>query len=793
MRRQLAFFLLLFTTLSFAQKISETNKPNPTSKNTLEVKGFSVPVEVVDSLEVENDSTFVEVILPISKKDSIRFLNFSIPKLGILKNELIKTPHEEEADSLPRKFEIMGRLSLDHDSRLVSTNLFIQLLDSFSIERTQYNLRLIELRKVFQKPIKEMNEITVEDYKIFYSDGKETHLDTTLNINKDYRHNYLRRDYFEVLTFPNTGEGYNKLGYDFQGEKKTPQIGARAKHFAYLEEEKTPYFKVPTPMTELFFKSVFEQGQMVDALITVNTSPRFNLSVAHKAYRSLGKYINTLGGGTNLRFTTNYTSKNYRYRQYSHYVAQRLENQANGGLDSLSVYFFEKAVEEFDYDGFLDRSRLTNNIEVDNTLSGRRYYIDQQYDLIIGGNNKMYNYERPKILTAGYKINYEIKQFNYNNIKANGFFGTVSGTSNYQVSNRLDKMENEIYAIYNKKKFGKLKVGIRFFDWNYFIIFPEDKKRDEPVNRGPNPTSIKTNQFALDSYWEKIFLKFQFRAEGYFSIKKLYSTQFLSGAISRQFKNQMYVEAKLSIRDQSPNFNFFLHRSNFIEYDWYNPNFVNQKFNTVEFVFNHPFWGNFKGKYELINNYTFFKNLLPTKRMINFLEKTNKLEEELVVAPEQCENQITYLKLRWNNIINIGKFSLANTLQYQKVAQTGTKESFKPLNVPEWNIRSSLFFSSNLFGKALYLQTGITAQYFTKYYGDRYSPIIGEFISQNHTEIGNFPRVDFFMNAKIQQTRLFLKFEHFNDDNTGYNYYSAPFTPYRDSILRFGIVWNFFQ
>ena len=55
---------------------------------------------------------------------------------------------------------------------------------------------------------------------------------------------------------------------------------------------------------------------------------------------------------------------------------------------------------------------------------------------------------------------------------------------------------------------------------------------------------------------------------------------------------------------------FFLHRSNFIEYDWYNPNFVNQKFNTLEFVFNHPFWGNFKGKYELINNYTFFQKLI---------------------------------------------------------------------------------------------------------------------------------------------------------------------------------------
>ena len=795
MRRQLAVFFLLYTALSFAQEVNDIKEADAKLNNTLEIVGFSVPVKVVDSLIVTNDSIIVEVIQPISQKDSIRFLNFSVPKLGILKNVVVKTLEEKDVDSLPKRFEIMNRINLDHDSRLLSVKLFTQLLDSFSIERTQYKLRLVELRKLVQKPIKEMSEITIEDYKIFYSDGTEKHLDTTLNINKDYRFNYLRKDYFEILTFPNTGEGFNKLGYDFQREKKTPQIGARGKHFAYIEEEETPYFEVPTPMTELFFKSVFEQGQMVDALITVNTSPRFNLSVAHKAYRSLGRYINTLGGGTNLRFTTNYTSKNYRYRQRSHFVAQRLENQANGGLDSLSVYFFEKAIEEFDYDGFLDRSRLNNNVEVENTLVGRRYYLDQQYDVIIGGNNKMYNYERPKRLTVGHKINYEIKQFNYDNseLDLKGFFGTASGTSRYNVSNRLDTMENELYAIFNDKKLGQIKAGMRIFNWNYFIIFPSDEAEDGPVDRGPYPTSIKANQFALDTYWKKTFLKFDFKAEGYISIKKEYATQFFSGTLSKRFKNDLFIQTKFSLRNQTPNFNFFLHRSNFIEYDWYNPSFKNQQINTLEFKLSHQIWGDLQGKYELINNYTYFRNLLPFKRMISFLESTNKVEEELLVTPEQSENQINYLKLRWNKQLNLGKFSLANTLQYQQVIQNEAEDGFKPINVPEWNVRSSLFFSSQLFGKALFLQTGITAQYFTKYFGDRYSPVIGEFVSQNHTEIGDYPRIDFFINAKIQQTRLFLKFEHINDDNTGYNYYSAPFTPYRDSILRFGIVWNFFQ
>ena len=145
MRRQLAVFFLLLTPLTFAQEIDDKKKAEANSSNTLEVLGFSVPVQVVDSLTVSNDSIATEAIQPISQKDSIRFLNFSLPKLGILENVIVKIP-EKDADSLPSKFKIMDRVSLDHDSRLLSVSLFRQLLDSFSIERTQFNLRLIKLR-----------------------------------------------------------------------------------------------------------------------------------------------------------------------------------------------------------------------------------------------------------------------------------------------------------------------------------------------------------------------------------------------------------------------------------------------------------------------------------------------------------------------------------------------------------------------------------------------------------------------------------------------------------------------
>ena len=93
----------------------------------------------------------------------------------------------------------------------------------------------------------------------------------------------------------------------------------------------------------------------------------------------------------------------------------------------------------------------------------------------------------------------------------------------------------------------------------------------------------------------------------------------------------------------------------------------------------------------------------------------------------------------------------------------------------------------------MYLQTGVIFNYFTKYNMNAYDPLLSEFYVQNENQFGGFPRFDFFINAKIRQTRIFFKAEHFNSEFTGYNYYSAPNQPYRDFSIRFGLVWNFFM
>ena len=93
----------------------------------------------------------------------------------------------------------------------------------------------------------------------------------------------------------------------------------------------------------------------------------------------------------------------------------------------------------------------------------------------------------------------------------------------------------------------------------------------------------------------------------------------------------------------------------------------------------------------------------------------------------------------------------------------------------------------------MYIQTGVTFKYFTSYNMNAYHPLLGEFYVQNEEEFGGFPLLDFFINARVKQTRIYLKAEHFNSLFSEPIYYAAPDYPYRDFVIRFGLVWNFFS
>ena len=636
----------------------------------------------------------------------------------------------------------------------------------------------IRLRNIF------MDSVLIRNYKIYNDNDTTTYVDTTLTIEKDYRFNYLRKDYFELLPMPNVGQGFNKMGYDFTKRQLSPEFGARGLNYGYINREDVQYYEVPTPLSELFFKTTFEQGQLLDALISVNTSPNFNITIAHKGLRSLGNYVDSRTNATNLRLSTQYKNFNDRYRLRTHFVAQKLGFQENGGLDSLSVYFFEKAVEDLDYDGFLDRSRLVTNIEAQNSIQGKRYYFDQSYKTL-RINKDSIDYK----LNFGHSFTYETKNQLFEYSKLNDFFGKdlvadsegnfVSGT--IKDIHKLRSYRNLFYATYKIPKVGDFDFIIQLDKWNYFKVNSQpDQVNFEEIQE------IDFGQQTIGVNWNKIIYGYKLN----FQLKKTLKENFGSSLVRLDLKksyNKIDLRTEATYRTQSPNFNFYLFRSSLSDYNWNNSDWLLEKVSSIKAEIEHNKWGKLTLDWQQINDYLYFEDITPLE---NFTKQN-------IISPSQSPNKINYLKARFFQKLKFWKLGLVNTIQFQEVKSTFLKDVNRhvssPLNVPKWITRTSLVLDTYVFKKALYIQTGGTFQYFSEFYADQYNPVLGEFASQNRIMIGNYPRLDFFLNAKIQQTRFFIKYEHFNSNRTGYNFFAAPFVPYRDRSVRFGLVWNMFQ
>lgn len=605
---------------------------------------------------------------------------------------------------------------------------------------------------------------TIDMYRVITLEKDTTYIDTSLTVKKLYSFNYLRKDTFGLLPFPNEGQTYNTLQYSLTNFNPYPEFGFKAKHFNFLEANQIRYCSVATPVTELYFKTVMKQGQNVDAFFTVNTSPRFNFSIAYKGLRSEGKYINQLSSTGNFRFTTSYNTKNKRYFAKAHFVSQDILNEENGGITNIEDF-------ESGNSAYTNRERLEVYLtDAKSFLKGKRVFLDHFFRVnSVQGNNNLY---------VTHQFNYENKYFEYNQATvvstANGEqiyrFGDSYKTSGINDQTHYNKTYNKVGLAYENTTLGKFQFFVDDFFSNYYY------NQILILDNQTVPSYISQRINSVGGHYEYQKNKWI----GRFLLSRAVTNQSLSD-LEANLEYDLNDDIQLSFQYQNmnklPNTNYNLYQSSYVNYNWYNE-FKNEKINSISANAYSP-WVNLSAQYSVFNDHLYFADVSTSDQIA--------LQQQ-IVAPKQYANTINYLSVKASNEFRFGKFALDNTLLYQKVDQ----QDFI-LNVPEFLTRNTLYYSQDMFHKALFFQTGITFNYFTNYYANEYNPVIGEFFVQDKRQIGNFTNFDFFFNAKIQRTRIYLIAEHFNSSLSGYNFYSSPNNPYRDFIIRFGLVWNFFQ
>jgi hypothetical protein len=617
----------------------------------------------------------------------------------------------------------------------------------------------LDNQKSKENPVKQP-KAAYNQYRIISLQKDTTYVDTSLTIQKEYEYNYLRKDIFGLLPFANEGQTYTVLDFGTKKFKSLPEIGFSGKHFNFLGVDDINYYSVATPVTELYFKTVMEQGQSLDAFITVNTSERFNMSVAFKGLRSLGKYINQLSSNGNFRFTSSYNTINKRYYLNFHFTGQDLLNGENGGITTIEDF-------ESGDGAFANRARLEVFLkDAQSFMKGKRYFFDHNFRI----NSKKSNNN----LYLTHQFDYENKFFEYNQKTVSSTIGNVSinrfgdsyASSNINDQTRYNRMYNKVGAIYENSLLGRFQFFAEDFRYNYYY------KRILILSSGVVPSSLNDDINTLGGQYEYRKNKWN----GTFSYSNSISNQPMSNFDAKlhyQLNDKNEFVFQYQMINKIPDQIYNLYQSSYVDYNWFN-DFKNEKINNLEAIAKTQ-WFDASLQLSSIRDHLYFSN-----------DATNPLQQ--IISPKQYAKTINYLSVKVSREFKWWKLSLDNTLLYQQVDQ---EEDI--LNVPQIVTRNSLYFTDYVFKKAMYLQTGFIFNYFTKYYINDYNPVTVESFVQNDRKVGDFPMIDFFVNARIRQTRIFFKLEHFNSRITGNNFYTAPNYPYRDFMIRFGLVWNFFQ
>jgi len=607
--------------------------------------------------------------------------------------------------------------------------------------------------------LKKNPDAKIQDYLIISRKNDTIVVDTSLTIEKYHKINYLRKDNFDLIPFSNTGVAYNTLSF-YEISSITPKMGASNKYYAYDSVDDVVYYDLPTPFTELMYRSVFEQGQLLDAVYSVNTSRQFNFSISRKGLRSLGNYQNFITSSSNFKISTNYFSKNKKYRFRTHYNNQKLFSEQNGGINNSDILNFENGNSQF-----LDRGVFDPNFEnAHNEFLGKRFYVDQSYVLI----------DKDSISDSSLEffnsIYLEEKKYKFQQSSSDEFFGDSFVSQEINDKILLNSMNLQAGLIYNSDIFGKINLGLRYVSDKYSL---ENYQIDQYID---NTQSINSKTTFISAEYSKLFSKIELNAKTENFIFGDNKSNMFSSSIILQLKNNNSFSAKYKLFSSVPNYNFLLYRSNYENYNW-NNQFDNTITNSISLGLNLN---------EIID---LDVDLISVKKHIQFEKIVNDFADsgEYSILPVQHNGNLDIIKLQLGRKINFGKFSIDSKLLFQKSLSDDI------INLPQIVSRNTVYFSTDMFKKALFLQTGFGVKYFSKFYMNGYDPLLSELYVQNEKEIGEFPMIDFFINAKIQQTRLYFKFEHFNSSFTGYNYYSAPNYPYRDFSFRFGLVWNFFM
>ncbi|MFM2326396.1 MAG: hypothetical protein RIR31_598 [Bacteroidota bacterium] len=542
--------------------------------------------------------------------------------------------------------------------------------------------------------------------------------------------------------------------------------------------EETKFYKTTKPFTQLSYQLASGKEQMIKALHTQNPRPNWNFGFDYRLISAPGFFVTQNTNHKNYRLFSTYQGKRKRYAAYIVLVGNTIKNSENGGIVNDSALADPNKKKRFAVPVNLGNANNfapnpfnatinTGNIDKDLT-----FFLRQTYD--IGKNDSIAVNDS----TTEYLFYPKLRiQHSFTYSKYNYLYKDIAADSTIY-SNWYDTtLKKKIDSLFVHEKWSVISNDFSL------LQFPDTKNSGQFLLIGAKLENIKAEFFRPAKT----------------EIKNFYNI-ILHGEYRNKTRNKLW--------DVLLKGEFYLNGLNSGDYSAYATidRHLNKKLGDVRLFFTN-----------VNRSPSFIYNSLSA---FNFKNGTIDKKENIISFGAEARNKYFNLSFKNHLITNLAYFSdYYHTAQSSKVInllQLTASKKIKVFRHFNWYadvvvqqtdgsapVKVPLIFTrirfaiEGIFYKNLNLSTGLELRYYTPFKAYNYSPVMGQFTTQDTFKLKNLPDVSAFFNFRIKSFTAYIRTENLNTvsfvNGFGFtnNNFAAPHYPTQGLIIRFGVQWNF--
>jgi len=539
----------------------------------------------------------------------------------------------------------------------------------------------------------------------------------------------------------------------------------------------TRFMNTTKPFTELGYLVGSKAEQQINIVHTQNATPDWNFVIHYRLVNAPGTFNSQNTNHNNIRFNSDYNSKDRRYHAYLILLSNALQSSENGGIQDESFLVNPNPAYDDRFNiptnlastAFSSRNFFNVKLSTGNRYVDRHLLLRQQYDFgkkdSIVTDSSVIRYFLPRlrvehtIQSDGYAFRYFDEQSSGSTDFYKKNYGYLNIPDTVDLNSGWKILSNDFSLI----QYPDAKNLLQFFKVGTSLVHYQsspDSIRDDFVNIVAHG---EYRNLTRNKKWDML-LYGAFYAAGRDAGNYLVQAK-LQRSLGEKIGN---LELGFQNINRSPS-RIFTEQSAFPILRLANAN--NENVTAVSgSLFLNKWKVRLTGEYFLQSNYSYFSDFRTAaqyKPLFNFLRAGISRE--------------TLIGKRWHWYLD---------LYFQSVAKD------VPINLPWLYARSRFAYEGRPF-RNLILSTGLDVRYFSPFKANGYSPLTGQFFYQDQRQIANRPDVTAFMHFRIRSFTAFVRLENLNTATTQYgfgfkrNNIASPLYPTPEMLFRLGIFWNF--